>query len=1089
MSVPKKERVPAGSQKHLQALRDLDSAAKGSGRGSGPYNEAVEALKKLQGRMDWPISSGIIGSEGDGRLLSVQFLKDRFVRVERNTGREFPWNELKQELVSQELPRKEAARFFQLIKFRTNGHEKFGFTFDKPREQYSSHGISRCQENIEWVDGLTLDFDSGITVEEFVEAYQEYEFLLTSSFNHAPENDKHKFRVVMPLRQRVGAAEIKARRKRLQEKFAGVDPASFSLSQGFYVPSHPPGRTPVRVENGGGWFDLMAVPLDPSKPRARTSMVVKGEGKGEEIVAALMNCMPPDTEYFRELPGTEGHTYNPVILPFLFSLGYWGRENGLSEAAVTDLVMQRWGDSEYAGQFQRIVEDSDYGDLGLCLSFVRRVGNALKEEIDLGISQDEFRAAREVLDRLIKGDVEVREIETVSPEQAEGELRNELIQRVCDYRESVGEHRTLVVRYEAGAGKTKTLIFILNLVLRAGARPDGRTHWTVDYLVPDGKLGDEIAVRIKKELEEGIIPELDTNKVHVQVIQGRKKLCIDPKVIKADELGYSVASPCEDCQFFDRCEYTRQYIAPEGKHLVRIIYQGMLGNKAAGFDEVNYTDFFVIDEDAIMRLYNERVFGHVYNFVREMPAGLGAKSSSRDISRAIKSGVISEISELSREREQRERLPAVRFADFRNGRIDEETFSASVRERKSAEASRGETRSLGDLKRLRRCLYQLSNNQLFIREDRSGVRQLVMPYMKPLAGRYAHRPCVYMDATVEELVARRVFIDRDGLGRPVDFWERNITYSDAVTVHQDTSRSWSMNSLCPREGGERVVNETLLLVAWDEMVRRSLMKGRKFALITYKDVAEFVRAGRVPKGCKPIKGEPLFCGVGHFGNIRGQDVFNQGGVEDLYVVGRHMVGDDVVEHTAMAVFAEDVNPLSFETEQVSVEVGPGVVLDHTRYVDERVQAVNRMLNAAETAQAAHRLRLIHGKTEKNLYLLTNAVIPVRVNKGMEVIGEGRITKADQGAAEVREALIRGECAIKSGTRWRVWPQCVDQMDSRMRKSILDRVSEEPEVFGCSGGFFPVRTKDRKKKDVFVVGLDEQVCKERAEREFTKGCRA
>lgn len=1070
------KRATSGSQEHLTALQALKDAADKSGRGGEAYSGAVEALDSIQKRIDWPLSSGVKSSDGEQRKLSVQFLKDRFVRVERDTGEEFTWDHLKQKLVSHELPHKEAARFFQLIKFRANGHEKFSFTFDKIRERYVSHGISRCQENIEWVDGLTLDFDSGVTVDEFKEGYSQYEYLLTSSFNHDPLNGKHKFRVVLPLAKRVGAAEIKARRKRLLKEFSGVDPASFSLSQGFYVPSHPPGKIPVRVENPGALFDLMSLPLDPVKERARTSMVVKGDGKAEEIVAALMNCMPPDTVFFRDLPGTEGHTYNPVILPFLFSLGYWGCENGLSEAAVADLVMQRWGASEYAGQFQRIIEDSDYGDLGLCISFVKRVGKALDEGVDLGITKEEFTEAKAILDRLIKGDVEVREIETASLHQAEAELQKKLIERVYGYRDPGGEHRNIVVRYEAGAGKTETLIFILNLVLRARIRTDERDKWIVDYLVPDGKLGGEIAARIQRELKGGVVPDLSTNQVHVQVIQGRKKLCIDPKVRKADEMGYSVPSPCENCEFFDRCDYTRQYIAPEGKHLIRIVYQGMLGNQRAGLDSVNYTDFYVIDEDAIMRLYEERVFGHVYNFVREMPAGLGAKSSSKEISRAIKSAVSREVSELTRQREQRERLPSVKFADFRNGRIDEEAFKASVRVRVQAEGVREEAKSLGDIKRLKRCLYRLSNNQLFIREDRSGVRKVVMPYMKPMAGRYANRACVYMDATVEELVARRVFVDRDGLGRPVDFWERNVKYSEGVTVYQDTSRSWSMSSLCPRDGGERVVFEPLLLVAWDEMVRRSLMKGRKFALITYKDVAEFVRAGRVPRGCISIKNDPLFCGVGHFGNIRGQDGFNQEGVQDLYVVGRHRVGDDVVEQRAMAVFAEDTNPLSFEQEPYSVEVGPGVRLDSTRYVDERVQAVERMMNGAETAQAAHRLRLIHGDADKNLYLMTNAVVPVRVNKAMDTASGQRVTKADCGVAEVREALIDGDYAIRSGRVWKIWPGCLDEEDSRMRKSILDRVAENPELFGCVGVNLITRKTDRKTREVFVVGATEEGCR-------------
>ncbi|MGE9294748.1 MAG: hypothetical protein ACQKBV_00455, partial [Puniceicoccales bacterium] len=177
-------KLSPGSEEHRAALDVLERVKNDSGVCSQAYADAARNLDLIQKKIDWSLSSGVKSGDGGQRKLSVQFLQNRFVRVERNTGQELTWDELKKELVSREKQRKEDARFFQLIKFRANGYEKFSFKKDKERERYLNHGISRCQENVEWVDGLTLDFDSGVTDVEFRETYSQDAFVLTSSFNH-----------------------------------------------------------------------------------------------------------------------------------------------------------------------------------------------------------------------------------------------------------------------------------------------------------------------------------------------------------------------------------------------------------------------------------------------------------------------------------------------------------------------------------------------------------------------------------------------------------------------------------------------------------------------------------------------------------------------------------------------------------------------------------------------------------------------------------------------------------------------------------------------------------------------------------------
>lgn len=96
----------------------------------------------------------------------------------------------------------------------------------------------------------------------------------------------------------------------------------------------------------------------------------------------------------------------------------------------------------------------------------------------------------------------------------------------------------------------------------------------------------------------------------------------------------------------------------------------------------------------------------------------------------------------------------------------------------------------------------------------------------------------------------------------------------------------------------------------------------------------------------------------------------------------------------------------------------GLYLDKTQYVDERVRAVSDSMNTAETVQAAHRLRLIFGDEEKHLYLLTNEVLPLRVDREIVIEGLNRITKQSDLEVDVREALLAEEIVIKSGARWK-----------------------------------------------------------------------
>lgn len=1075
------DKILRGSEQHKAALIKVGQAQMTAGYERQDYIDALKELERIQKRIDWQLTEGELERKPTGQL-SVQCFNNRFERVLKGTSKSFEWSTLKKNLTSRECAKKEDAGMFELTRFFSNtGFEHVSVTYDGQDRRLPVCGESRCKWNVEYVDGLTLDYDAGISVEDFQAKHPDLEYLLYSSYNHDPEKGKHKFRVVIPLKTRVGAAEVANRKAALMKQFPGVDPASFSISQAFYLPSHPPGQTPVRIENTGAWFELMRLDKDtarsrePSREPLSTSTRVTSEVDAGKVIAAIMNCMPPDTEYLRVLKGCDGHSYAPFIVPFLFSLGYWGKENGMETEEILDLVEQRWAGTEHVDSFYRLVDGSNYGNLDVCESFVDRVQHGIKKGLDLGFKPSEFDKAWQEFNKTLSSQGQTELPELFQPKVAKDKLNNKLVNYIWQYCSPDQIKNHLVVRFEAGAGKTQAAHMLLGLsVYIAQAKNEKKNGVVVDYLVPDNSLGEEVTKRLYREYNTKLQMQ---NPWEVRKIEGRDSLCIDQKVKEAKDLGHKIDNPCEGCTLTDSCEYPKQFREKEKLNLIRVIYQGMISNRLSRFDKVEAPDFYFIDEDVIATLYTETVYGHEYDFVKELDADLDVNSTADEIGRGIITKLKSEVRQLEREAERAKPLAPVQFSRYRRGEISEAVFKQQIEKQKTERLARNKRPSLAAVKLLLHDIEFSRRQCVSIRVTDNKSRVVVASRLKPLASRYAEAPCIYLDATVEHLIVKQALRDHEGLGHNVDYWECNVAYSEKVTVQQDTSRSWSMQSLCPLVGGKRSVNEGLLRVAWDEMVRRSLNLGKPFAVVTYKTVADFINAGKVPAGSRSIKDSELFLGVGHFGKIRGQDHFNQKGIEHLYVIGRMQVSSTVLHDHARAIFGREHEPLSFNQGMVRVNVGPGVRLKTQRYLDPRVQAVDNMLNAAETAQAAHRLRLIYGDTPKELFLMTNACVPVRVNKVMDVHSGGADTKRDRLLLELRGSIAAGEVAIKSGEKWITCPTSLVTEEQRMRKQVLDEAVATLDVVSFSGFDCCLRTKNRKKRDVVVLARNEETVRD------------
>lgn len=122
---------------------------------------------------------------------------------------------------------------------------------DDTNAEFNRFGYRRCNENVLGKDLLVLDIDNDATkdrpllsIEQALQLFGEYEFVLYTSFNHRnpAKGNIDKFRIVLPLSAHCPKDEWELRREGMKYRWPFADPASFTLSQIFFLPVTSPDR-------------------------------------------------------------------------------------------------------------------------------------------------------------------------------------------------------------------------------------------------------------------------------------------------------------------------------------------------------------------------------------------------------------------------------------------------------------------------------------------------------------------------------------------------------------------------------------------------------------------------------------------------------------------------------------------------------------------------------------------------------------------------------------------------------------------------------------------------------------------------------
>jgi len=173
---------------------------------------------------------------------------------------DLPWTELAELLCEHhDVDEKEKTPMFNFAEFKTLAdptHElaraydyKDGMRLESYRELTDT--VRRSKANVLALNGIVLDVDKSMTMEQVMEQLKDVEYVLYTTFRHTADN--HRFRVIIPFSKPLLAGDIPLYQASIKEYFPGVDNASFSVSQSFYF--HSGKNDPVAYHNKGIMID------------------------------------------------------------------------------------------------------------------------------------------------------------------------------------------------------------------------------------------------------------------------------------------------------------------------------------------------------------------------------------------------------------------------------------------------------------------------------------------------------------------------------------------------------------------------------------------------------------------------------------------------------------------------------------------------------------------------------------------------------------------------------------------------------------------------------------------------------------------
>lgn len=227
----------------------------------------------------------------------------------------------------------------------------FGTPVSNPEHDMET-GKMRCiGANVDSIYALALDYDNGITIEQFMDEYRDRRFSLYTSYSYGiKEGDR--FRVVIPLAKPMPCDLLTCKRVRdnLSFQYHGIDPNTFSCGHWEILPVRNPAGKYFYYKNPGKLWEVTTeiyhtwkLQEDAERQKRMLEIAAHRDDKSQERIKNWLVAQ------LAELECGAGTRYARVK-----SLLAWSMNNGLGDAVLS--IPCPWEDAKWEKRWPNLIE-------------------------------------------------------------------------------------------------------------------------------------------------------------------------------------------------------------------------------------------------------------------------------------------------------------------------------------------------------------------------------------------------------------------------------------------------------------------------------------------------------------------------------------------------------------------------------------------------------------------------------------------------------------------------------------------------------------------------------------------------------------
>ena len=546
-----------------------------------------------------------------------------------------------------------------------------------------------------------------------------------------------------------------------------------------------------------------------------------------------------------------------------------------------------------------------------------------------------------------------------------------------------------MVIVEAGAGKTRTMYKVLSDYLNANKFVKVaiflKTHEMIEEFV--SAMNENIDDYNAKQASgfAGLRTRIGY-KHRAHIIKGQKMLCHQFKndKISETEIDSMGTAICNDCfyNFDESCNYLNQFQE----------YMGVLGNvriythnrlfKKSKKDKGFKADYVIVDEDIVSMMTDvsealltikESEHSSLTAIIASVTDGNTLLDASVAVSVQLKHDYeaveerLEEIKDKISKLYARSNGASVFSAQSNMSKLDNLLSTQKTKKKELA--------LLEELMHLS-CGNKLQSKNVWIQQRENNAVRLTYGKTKQILSEYKNVSMLYLDASGEQIVIDTLF------DKCFEIEHLRVVQQSNAKVYQINNHSFSKSSFADDSESKKI--DSLCDYV-------DTLSTKKCGLIRYNRInnnKQFFK--KLDDKINTINGDDN-C-IGWFGNVRGINRFES--CDTLIVLGQHRIADYGIFNLSQLIFREDIADAKQQFEEVCyskylakelmtkvyrMKDGEHQEIEQYEYATAECRYTSNHFDKAETYQALHRLRLLHGDDDKQLLIFTDAVLDISID--------------------------------------------------------------------------------------------------------------